>query len=67
MKIIRQDYAEIEDDVTKNETPGLSKGGLSVIFAIMCIIDLFGVFPVVALPKSVISCGKLVLLVRYLY
>lgn len=38
-------------------TAGETTGGLSVIFTMMCIIDLFGVFPVVALPKSIISCG----------
>jgi hypothetical protein len=31
---------------------------LSLFFAILCVIDLFGVFPIVALPKSIISCGK---------
>ncbi|XP_055525879.1 uncharacterized protein LOC129718810 [Wyeomyia smithii] len=30
---------------------------LSLFFASLCIIDLFGVFPIVALPKSIISCG----------
>ncbi|XP_045511999.1 proton-coupled amino acid transporter 2-like isoform X2 [Pieris brassicae] len=38
-------------------TAGETTGGLSVIFTMLCIIDLFGVFPVVALPKSIISCG----------
>ncbi|CAK1543496.1 unnamed protein product [Leptosia nina] len=38
-------------------TAGETTGGLSVLFAMLCIIDLFGVFPVVALPKSIISCG----------
>ncbi|XP_075985357.1 uncharacterized protein LOC142982636 [Anticarsia gemmatalis] len=32
-------------------------GGLSVLFTVLCIVDLFGVFPVITLPKSVISCG----------
>ncbi|XP_053618517.1 probable sodium-coupled neutral amino acid transporter 6 [Plodia interpunctella] len=36
---------------------GQTTGGLSVLFTILCIVDLFGVFPVIALPKSVISCG----------
>ncbi|XP_059055762.1 proton-coupled amino acid transporter 2-like [Achroia grisella] len=36
---------------------GQTTGGLSVFFTILCIVDLFGVFPVIALPKSVISCG----------
>lgn len=30
---------------------------LSVIFAIICMVDVFGVFPVVALPKAIIDCG----------
>ncbi|CAG4939069.1 unnamed protein product [Colias eurytheme] len=38
-------------------TAGETTGGLSVLFTVLCIIDLFGVFPVVALPKSIISCG----------
>ncbi|CAH0717740.1 unnamed protein product, partial [Brenthis ino] len=38
-------------------TAGETTGGLSVLFTILCIVDLFGVFPVVALPKSIISCG----------
>lgn len=31
--------------------------GLSVSFATLCIVDLFGVFPIVALPAALISCG----------
>lgn len=30
---------------------------LTVFFAALCVIDLFGVFPIVTLPKSLISCG----------
>ncbi|XP_053670749.1 uncharacterized protein LOC128721066 [Anopheles nili] len=30
---------------------------LSLFFATLCVVDLFGVFPIVALPKSIISCG----------
>jgi solute carrier family 32 (vesicular inhibitory amino acid transporter) len=30
---------------------------LSLFFATLCVIDLFGVFPIVTLPKSLISCG----------
>lgn len=46
--------------VTRHDqyTVGETTGGLSVLFTILCIVDLFGVFPVVALPKSVIACGK---------
>ena len=32
--------------------------GLSVFFATLCAVDLFGVFPIVVLPSSLISCGK---------
>lgn len=39
-------------------TVGETTGGLSVLYTILCIVDLFGVFPVVALPKSIIACGK---------
>ncbi|XP_044753035.1 amino acid transporter AVT1I-like [Coccinella septempunctata] len=30
---------------------------LSLVSAIVCIIDVFGVFPIVALPKAIIDCG----------
>lgn len=32
---------------------------LSVFFATLCVVDLFGVFPIVTLPKAIISCGQL--------
>lgn len=32
--------------------------GLNVFYATLCVIDLFGVFPIVALPGALISCGK---------
>lgn len=32
--------------------------GLSLCFATMCVVDLFGVFPIIALPAALISCGK---------
>lgn len=31
---------------------------LSLFFASLCVIDLFGVFPIVALPRSIILCGR---------
>ncbi|XP_028127962.1 uncharacterized protein LOC114324357 [Diabrotica virgifera virgifera] len=31
--------------------------GLSTTFAIICILDVFGVFPVVTLPKAIMDCG----------
>lgn len=30
---------------------------LSLFYATLCVIDLFGVFPIVALPSAIISCG----------
>lgn len=32
--------------------------GLSVLFSIICIVDVFGVFPIISLPKTIIACGK---------
>lgn len=32
---------------------------LSAILASVCIVDVFGVFPVVTLPKAILLCGKL--------
>lgn len=31
--------------------------GLPVGFATLCVVDLFGVFPIIALPAALISCG----------
>ncbi|XP_017774360.1 PREDICTED: sodium-coupled neutral amino acid transporter 1-like [Nicrophorus vespilloides] len=31
--------------------------GLSVVLAAVCIVDVFGVFPIISLPKSIIDCG----------
>ncbi|XP_014615230.1 PREDICTED: proton-coupled amino acid transporter 4 [Polistes canadensis] len=30
---------------------------LSLFFAILCIVDIFGVFPIIALPSSIVQCG----------
>lgn len=32
--------------------------GLSIFFAVICVVDIFGVFPIVTLPKAIIQCGK---------
>lgn len=32
-------------------------GKLSLFYATLCVIDLFGVFPIVALPRAIITCG----------
>lgn len=40
------------------DSPGNGKSQrLSLFYATLCVIDLFGVFPIVALPSSIISCG----------
>ncbi|XP_011499550.1 PREDICTED: proton-coupled amino acid transporter 4 [Ceratosolen solmsi marchali] len=36
-----------------------SESGLSLFFATLCIVDIFGVFPIIALPKSIVQCGWL--------
>lgn len=35
-----------------------STKGLSIFFAVICVVDVFGVFPIVTLPKVIIQCGK---------
>ncbi|GBP34172.1 hypothetical protein EVAR_30724_1 [Eumeta japonica] len=44
-------------DMAVSSSHGNRNAGLSVFFTVLCIIDLFVVFPIVALPKSVIACG----------
>ncbi|GAB0090493.1 uncharacterized protein DMENIID0001_052290 [Sergentomyia squamirostris] len=44
------------DSGESNEAGSTTKN-LSVFFATLCVIDLFGVFPIVALPAAIISCG----------
>ncbi|XP_058128890.1 uncharacterized protein LOC131286848 [Anopheles ziemanni] len=39
------------------EPSGDGSRKLSLFFATLCVVDLFGVFPIVTLPKSIISCG----------
>ena len=38
--------------------PKQSDAGLSLIFATLCIVDIFGVFPIIALPRAIVECGK---------
>ncbi|XP_015520927.1 uncharacterized protein mah [Neodiprion pinetum] len=33
--------------------------GLSLLFATLCMVDIFGVFPIIALPRAIIQCGWL--------
>ncbi|KAH0954952.1 hypothetical protein HN011_000195 [Eciton burchellii] len=34
-----------------------ANSGLSLLFATLCIIDIFGVFPIITLPRTIIQCG----------
>lgn len=38
-------------------SPAKETRGLSLGFATLCVVDLFGVFPIVALPAALIACG----------
>ncbi|XP_015119714.1 amino acid transporter AVT1C [Diachasma alloeum] len=33
--------------------------GLTIFFATLCIVDIFGVFPIIALPRAIVQCGLL--------
>lgn len=44
------------DTSSQAQSCGTTK--LSIFFASLCVIDLFGVFPIVTLPRSIILCGK---------
>ncbi|XP_014209209.1 proton-coupled amino acid transporter 3 [Copidosoma floridanum] len=35
------------------------RSGLSLLFASLCIVDIFGVFPIIALPGAIVQCGLL--------
>lgn len=30
---------------------------LSLLFATLCVVDIFGVFPIIALPRAIVQCG----------
>lgn len=32
--------------------------GLSLLFATLCVVDIFGVFPIIALPRAIVQCGE---------
>ncbi|EZA60389.1 hypothetical protein DMN91_011263 [Ooceraea biroi] len=34
-----------------------ANSGLSLLFATLCIVDIFGVFPIITLPRAIIQCG----------
>lgn len=40
--------------------------GLSLCFATLCVVDLFGVFPIIALPAALITCGNFSINVKIL-
>lgn len=39
--------------------------GLSVLFAVICVVDVFGVFPIIALPRAIIQCGMILISNNY--
>ncbi|XP_046751519.1 amino acid transporter AVT1C isoform X2 [Diprion similis] len=47
----------------RERTPLLYKcsesAGLSLLFATLCMVDIFGVFPIITLPRAIIQCGWL--------
>lgn len=45
---VARHYENLQSDNSKK---------LTLFFATLCVIDLFGVFPIVTLPRSLISCG----------
>jgi len=47
-----------EEDGSSGEVLPQQGGGLTLVFATLCIVDLFGVFPIVALPRAIINCGE---------
>ncbi|XP_063703827.1 uncharacterized protein LOC134833442 [Culicoides brevitarsis] len=48
-----------EEEAPRHSQQNFQHGSktLSLFFASLCVIDLFGVFPIVALPRSIILCG----------
>nr|XP_033326323.1 amino acid transporter AVT1B [Megalopta genalis] len=34
-----------------------ANSNLSLLFATLCVIDIFGVFPIIALPRAIVECG----------
>jgi hypothetical protein len=47
----------VQATTSRTQSAIANNASLSLFFAILCVVDLFGVFPIVALPKSIISCG----------
>lgn len=45
------------ENFTKEFIQTCMSKGLNTFFATLCVIDLFGVFPIVALPAAITSCG----------
>lgn len=42
----------------KNGEYDIPDKGLSLRYSVFCIVDMVGLFPVIALPKAIINCGK---------
>ncbi|XP_076375560.1 uncharacterized protein LOC143258906, partial [Megalopta genalis] len=52
------------------ETTFAFQGGNSnvfLLFAMLCVIDIFGVFPIIALPRAVVKCGLYGILVLVVF
>lgn len=52
---------ESRRDMDREKIPLLPKenqNGLSLFFATLCIVDIFGVFPIIALPRAIVLCGE---------
>lgn len=56
---------DVEEQIQINPTIFVNlQKSLSVFFATLCVVDLFGVFPIVTLPKAIISCGQSIQLTK---
>lgn len=58
LSIYRAKEERDEDENTSGDGSTHSHKKLSLFFASLCVIDLFGVFPIIALPRSIILCGN---------
>lgn len=49
---------EKEPLITETQHRTNINGELTIMFAIACIVDQFGVNPIIVLPRAIIICGK---------
>lgn len=52
---------ELLSEMNRERLPLLlreANSNLSLLFATLCVIDIFGVFPIIALPRAIVECGK---------